>query len=63
MDVLVQAYLPEIATGGELSMVSIDGRYSHAVRNVPKAGDFRVQSDFGGKATATDVEEPIRREG
>ncbi len=27
-----------------------DGCYSHAVRKVPKSGDFRVQDDHGGSA-------------
>jgi glutathione synthase/RimK-type ligase-like ATP-grasp enzyme len=45
--VLVQPYLPEIE-GGELSLVFLGGRYSHAVLKRPRPGDFRVQIDFGG---------------
>jgi glutathione synthase/RimK-type ligase-like ATP-grasp enzyme len=44
---LVQPYLPEIE-GGELSLVFLGGRYSHAVLKRPRPGDFRVQTDFGG---------------
>ena len=47
-DVLVQRYAPEIATRGEWSLVFFGGVYSHAVRKVPKPGDFRVQMDHGG---------------
>lgn len=46
--VLVQEYLPAIATSGELSFVFLGGRFSHAVRKLPAPGDFRVQRDHGG---------------
>lgn len=47
-DVMIQPYLDEVATDGELSLLFLDGTFSHAVLKRPKAGDFRVQSDFGG---------------
>lgn len=47
-DVLVQPMLTSIPTEGEVSLIYFDGRFSHAVRKVPAAGDFRVQSEFGG---------------
>lgn len=50
-DVLVQRFVPEIVSEGEWSLVFLGGEYSHAVRKRPKAGDFRVQSDHGGRAT------------
>ena len=46
--VLVQAFVPAVQTAGELSLVFLDRRYSHAVRKRPRAGDFRVQADHGG---------------
>lgn len=49
-DVLIQPYIPEITTSGEWSLVFIDGSYSHAVRKLPKPGDFRVQIEHGGTA-------------
>jgi len=45
---MVQAFLPEITSGGELSLIFFDGQFSHAVRKRPRAGDFRVQEDHGG---------------
>ena len=45
---LVQPFLPEIQSGGELSLLFFDGVYSHAVCKRPKAGDYRVQFQFGG---------------
>lgn len=51
-EVLLQPFVDEIVTEGEWSLVFIDGEYSHAVLKKPRAGDFRVQSDFGGSAIA-----------
>jgi glutathione synthase/RimK-type ligase-like ATP-grasp enzyme len=47
-DVLIQPYIPEIATAGEWSLVFIDGRYSHAALKRPARGEFRVQLHLGG---------------
>ncbi|MGH1362657.1 MAG: ATP-grasp domain-containing protein [Calditrichia bacterium] len=49
VEVLVQPFFTEI-TGGEWSLMFFNGIYSHAVLKRPKAGDFRVQNDFGGIA-------------
>jgi len=53
-DALVQPYLSEIETGGETSMVVIDGSLTHAVSKVPGAGDFRVQPHHGGAERVTE---------
>jgi len=47
-DAMVQPLLRRVATDGERSLVCIDGRYSHAIRKVPRHGDSRVQVEFGG---------------
>jgi glutathione synthase/RimK-type ligase-like ATP-grasp enzyme len=47
---LVQPYLSEIETDGEWSLMFFGGEYSHSVRKLPKAGDFRVQSGHGGRS-------------
>ncbi len=46
---LIQAFQSAIATEGELSLIVIDGRVTHAVRKTAQAGDFRVQDDHGGR--------------
>ncbi|MBI2384419.1 MAG: hypothetical protein HYV14_00240 [Elusimicrobia bacterium] len=46
---MVQPFLPEIAEEGEWSFVFIGGAYSHAVLKTPRAGDFRVQEEHGGR--------------
>ncbi len=49
-DVLVQPFVPEVVTDGELSFMFLGRRFSHAVRKRVASGDFRVQSEFGGSA-------------
>ena len=47
---LIQQFIPEIETQGEISFIYIDGAYSHAVLKRPTDGDFRVQQEHGGSA-------------
>nr|WP_240901983.1 hypothetical protein [Wenzhouxiangella sp. XN24] len=54
--VLVQPFLPEILSGGELSLLFFDGVFSHAVCKRPKPGDYRVQFQFGGTTERVEVE-------
>lgn len=49
-DLLLQEFLPEIQSDGEWSIIFFNKEFSHAVRKQPRAGDFRVQNDFGGSA-------------
>lgn len=46
--VMVQKFMDGISSEGEWSLIFFGGRFSHAVLKTPKAGDFRVQNDFGG---------------
>ncbi|WP_435186104.1 ATP-grasp domain-containing protein [Halobellus sp. EA9] len=61
-DVLIQRYAPEI-TAGELSLIYFDGEYSHAVRKRPGDGDFRVQSEHGGRVAAASPRAGIKAQG
>ncbi len=45
---LVQPFLEDVRTTGEDTLMVFDGTVTHAVRKVPKPGDFRVQDDHGG---------------
>src|SRR6186997_1195080 len=47
-DAMVQPFLPAVEEHGELSLIYLGGELSHAVRKRPAAGDFRVQSIWGG---------------
>jgi glutathione synthase/RimK-type ligase-like ATP-grasp enzyme len=58
-DMLIQVFQKNILTSGEISMMMINGEYSHAVLKKTKPGDFRVQDDFGGTVS---VYSPNNRE-
>ncbi len=45
---LVQEYQTSISTKGEVSYMVFGGKFTHAVIKKAKAGDFRVQDNFGG---------------
>ncbi len=45
---MIQPFVNEVQTRGEWSFVFLGNQYSHAVLKRAKAGDFRVQKDFGG---------------
>ncbi len=45
---LVQAFVPEVESAGEISLIYLGGGFTHAVLKRPAPGDFRVQTDFGG---------------
>jgi glutathione synthase/RimK-type ligase-like ATP-grasp enzyme len=46
--VMVQPYLSSVEEQGEISLVFVDSEFTHAVRKIPKPGDFRVQGSWGG---------------
>jgi glutathione synthase/RimK-type ligase-like ATP-grasp enzyme len=47
-DLIIQKFVDEIEVEGEISLVFMDRKYSHAIKKFPKSGDFRIQSQFGG---------------
>ncbi|NWK77163.1 RimK family alpha-L-glutamate ligase [Aquitalea sp. LB_tupeE] len=49
---LLQPFQHAILAEGEVSLMVIDGQFSHAIRKTPKTGDFRVQDDHGGSVHA-----------
>jgi glutathione synthase/RimK-type ligase-like ATP-grasp enzyme len=57
-DLLVQQFMEPVVKAGEWSFVFFHKQYSHAVLKKAKAGDFRVQDDFGG---TVEVVSPGRR--
>lgn len=52
-EVLLQEFVEEVQSDGELSIVFFGGEYSHAMLKRPRAGDFRVQSEHGGSSVVT----------
>jgi glutathione synthase/RimK-type ligase-like ATP-grasp enzyme len=45
---MLQPFMEQIVTKGEISLIVINGIYTHAILKQAKKGDFRVQDDFGG---------------
>lgn len=46
---MIQPFLPAIVEEGEISLIFIDGGFSHALRKCAAKGDYRIQSLFGGR--------------
>lgn len=45
---MIQPFLDQVGGDGELSLLYFNGEFSHGVRKVAAAGDFRTQPDWGG---------------
>ncbi|WP_265587181.1 ATP-grasp domain-containing protein [Sphingomicrobium arenosum] len=58
---IIQPFLTEILTGGEMSLLYFDGRYSHAAVKRAKEGEFRVQPEFGGSEEAVEAPPEARK--
>ena len=49
---MIQPFLPAIQREGELSFIFVSGQFSHALIKRASAGDYRIQSLYGGTETA-----------
>ncbi|PCE63724.1 ATP-grasp domain-containing protein [Sediminicola luteus] len=58
-DFLLQPFQQHILSHGEISLMYFGGQYSHAVIKKAKAGDFRVQDDFGGSVAEYDPDKAV----
>ena len=45
---MIQPFLSAVLEAGESSVVWIDGEVSHALRKIPRRGEFRSQEEHGG---------------
>jgi glutathione synthase/RimK-type ligase-like ATP-grasp enzyme len=52
---MIQPFLPTIATEGEYALILFDGRLSHTLVKRPRPGDFRVQPHLGGTTVKCDA--------
>jgi len=48
-DFMVQPFIASVIEEGEFSLFYFNGSYSHAILKTPKADDFRVQEEHGGR--------------
>lgn len=56
---MIQPFLAQVASEGEMSFIFIDGAFSHALVKSPQQGDYRVQSIYGG---TEEIYRPEKRE-
>jgi glutathione synthase/RimK-type ligase-like ATP-grasp enzyme len=56
---MVQPLIPEVTQKGEWSLMFFGDKFSHAVVKRAAAGDFRVQSEFGGSVQHQSPSEPL----
>lgn len=55
-DFMIQPFMSHILSEGEYSLFYFNGQYSHAILKTPKANDFRVQEEHGGRLTTIEPE-------
>jgi glutathione synthase/RimK-type ligase-like ATP-grasp enzyme len=59
---LIQPFLPSVTAEGEYSFLYFGGEFSHALLKTAKAGDYRIQSLYGGAEEGyapTDAEKAV----
>lgn len=60
-EALVQPFLPSVAEDGEMSVLVFGGVASHALRKMPKAGDYRTQGHHGATETPAPLTDDLRQ--
>lgn len=58
-DFMVQPFIASVVEEGEFSLFYFNGEYSHAILKTPKADDFRVQEEHGGRLQAITPEKAL----
>src|SRR5690606_36266283 len=51
---MIQPLMESVLEEGDVSLMVIDGQFTHAVRKRARTGEFRVQDDHGGSVHAYD---------
>ena len=57
---MIQPFMEAVETEGEVSMLWFGGELSHALRKLPKAGDYRIQSLYGGREVSYETGTELR---
>ncbi|RED15331.1 ATP-grasp domain-containing protein [Parasphingopyxis lamellibrachiae] len=57
---MAQPFLPSIQSEGEMSLIIIDGAFSHALIKSAAAGEYRIQSSYGGSERGHDADQKDR---
>ncbi len=56
---MVQPFMASVIDEGEFSLFYFNGEFSHAILKTPKADDFRVQEEHGGRLQAITPEKAL----
>ena len=48
-ETMIQPFLPSVVEEGETSMLFFGGKFSHALQKTARSGDYRIQSQYGGR--------------
>ncbi|MBR9825037.1 MAG: hypothetical protein GYB36_04435 [Alphaproteobacteria bacterium] len=56
-EAMIQPFLPSVAEEGEYAFLFFNREFSHCALKRPAAGDYRVQSEYGGSETIHDPSE------
>jgi glutathione synthase/RimK-type ligase-like ATP-grasp enzyme len=57
---MLQPFVREIRERGEWSLIYFEGRFSHAVLKRARAGEYRVQAEFGGSVDSLEPPAELR---
>ena len=60
---MAQPFIPSVVEEGEYSLFYFNGEHSHTICKTPKAGDFRVQEEHGGRIREVDTDARLARAG
>jgi len=60
---MAQPFVASVETEGEYSLFYFNGELSHAIVKTPKAADFRVQEEHGGRIVAVEATDELRAAG
>lgn len=60
---VIQPFMENIQSEGEYSLFYFNRDFSHAIRKVPKQGDFRVQEEHGAELISVNPEPLLRQAG
>jgi glutathione synthase/RimK-type ligase-like ATP-grasp enzyme len=60
---MVQPFVPAVVEEGEFSLFYFDGEHSHSILKTPRALDFRVQEEHGGRIWPVRADAALRAAG
>ncbi|MDD0824974.1 glutathione synthetase [Mannheimia sp. AT1] len=57
--IILQPYIPEVASNGETSLIFFGGEFSHSIKRQPAENEWRANSAYGVQISAQKVSESI----